>query len=123
MAHMHGAGRVGRDIFDIDDAALAQCGSTIVRPAFGNQGKLCAPSIIGQAQIDKTRPCDINGRHILYRAQFCSQRLGQRARVHARRLRQHHGGIGRQIAMAGIARRLDRQIAAVHTRLQHALFF
>ena len=40
-------------------------------------------------------------------AQRGGERLGECARVLAGRLGQHHGGIGGEIAMAGVARRLD----------------
>ena len=39
--------------------------------------------------------------------------LGERARVGLRRLGQHHRRVGREIAMRRIARRLDRDVAAI----------
>jgi hypothetical protein len=35
-------------------------------------------------------------------------------------LREHHRGVGREIAVAGVARRLDRDVLAVETRRQRA---
>ena len=42
-----------------------------------------------------------------------AMRLGKRARILAGSLRQHHGGVGREVAMAGVARRLDRDALEV----------
>ena len=42
--------------------------------------------------------------------------LGQGARVHARLLGQHHGGVGGEIAMGGIARRFDHDAADIQPR-------
>ena len=55
-------------------------------------------------------------------AQLFGDQLGQLARLLARILGQHHRGIGRHVAMAGVARRLDqharrrRAPAALRTR-------
>ena len=40
-------------------------------------------------------------------------KLGQGARVHARLLGQHHGGVGGEVAVGGIARRLDHDAADI----------
>ena len=53
-------------------------------------------------------------------AQFGRERLGQRARVGPGGLGQHHRGVGRQIAVARVARRLDRHGAAVEPGRQRA---
>ena len=39
--------------------------------------------------------------------------IGERARVHSRWFGEHHGGIGRDIAMRRVARRLDADRAAI----------
>jgi hypothetical protein len=44
------------------------------------------------------------------------QRLSNVTRLHPRAFGQHHRGIGRQIAMPGIARRLDRHIVTRESR-------
>ena len=41
----------------------------------------------------------------------------KRARIGAERLGQHHGGIGRDIAMAGVTRRLDGDAAEIERSL------
>ena len=48
---------------------------------------------------------------------------GKRARIGPRPLGQHHRGIGGEVAMAGIARRLDRDRLAVEPGRQRALGF
>ena len=52
---------------------------------------------------------------------FGTDQLGQRARIGARALGQHHRGIGREVAVAGVARRLDRDVLAVEAGGQRAL--
>ena len=46
--------------------------------------------------------------------------FGERARVCAGSLGEHHRGIGREVAVRGIARRLDRHVPAVEVRRQRA---
>ena len=46
--------------------------------------------------------------------------LGQRARVGLGSLGQHHRRIGREVAVRGIARRLDRDVLPVELRRQGA---
>ena len=60
--------------------------------------------------------------HLVQRAEFADEQVGERARIHARRLGKHHRGVGRQIAMRGIARRLDRDIREIKARGQNARF-
>jgi hypothetical protein len=73
-----------------------------------------------QAQVDKARPGDLGALHQIELLQLRHQRRRQSARIGARRLGQHHGGIGRQIAMGHIARRLHRHGGAVEARGQRA---
>ena len=62
------------------------------------------------ADVDDGPPC----------AQGGDQRFGQCARVHARRFGQHHGSIGGQIAVAGIAWRFHRHVGKRQASRQRA---
>jgi len=53
--------------------------------------------------------------------EFFDNRLGQHARGNPCALCQHHRGVGRQIAMRGIARRFERDIGKRRARGQHAV--
>ena len=55
----------------------------------------------------KPGPATSTWRYLVVGAQFVGDALGQLARLLAGVLRQHHRGIGRHVAMARIARRLD----------------
>ena len=53
-------------------------------------------------------------------AKLFGNRLGQLARLPAGVLGQHHGGVGRHVAVGGIARRLDLDARLVDAGRQHA---
>ena len=67
-------------------------------------------------QIDEAGPGDLGLVDIGVDLDERHQALGERAGRHAGGLRQHHGGIGGEIAMGGILRRLERD--AVDARLR-----
>mgnify|MGYP000367858465 CR=1 FL=1 len=113
MADMHRAGRIGRHIFDIDLVALAERRTAKIR-SFADDGRQQALPIFGrQTDIDEARTGDANLCDIRILLQLLADDVGQRARVRAKALGKHHGGIGRGIAMAGIARRLDDDTAEI----------
>ncbi len=53
MAHMHGAGRIGGNVFDVDLFAPAQIGVAISNPCGENVLQPVQPKTIGQAHINK----------------------------------------------------------------------
>ena len=97
MAHMHRPGRVGGNIFHVYPRALRD------------------------AQVDEARPGNLRALDIRIAAQVLDDLFGQRARIGARRLGQHHRGVGGNIAVCRIARRLHRDIGARSTGGQSAL--
>ena len=123
MAHMHRAGRIGGDIFDIDRPPVAQRRAAIVVALGGDRQQFAAPRIGRQAQIDKARTGDFGGVDVGFTLQMLDDLLRQRARIGLGLLGQHHRGIGRQIAVRGIARRFHGHICARRIRGQHALHF
>ncbi len=66
------------------------------------------PESVGQPDVDEARACDVDADDVLAGTKCCGDGLGQRAGVLAGGFREHHGGVGGKIAVAGVARRLDR---------------
>jgi hypothetical protein len=104
---MQRPGRVGRDIFHVDRPAAAQGRGTIGRPGPQNLGQAGPPEGIRQAQVDKAGSGDIGGRHLVEGGQPRRQLFRQIARFQAARLGQHHGGVGRNVAMRPLPAWLD----------------
>ena len=78
------------------------------------------PEPVAESQIDEARPGDLGAAHRRVAAQRLDQAGGKLARVLAGRLGQHHRRIGGDVAMRGVARRLDRDAAEIETGGQHA---
>ncbi len=107
VADMHGAGRVGRDIFDIDRFPAAQIGAAVIGALGGDGAQHLVPDGVGETEVDEAGTGDLHRGHIGVVLEMLDQRRSDFARVLAQRLGDDHGGIGTQIAMGGIARRLD----------------
>ena len=121
MADMHRAGRVGRDIFDIDLAAAADRRAAVIRAGIEDGGKLGMPVAIADPRLTKPGPGHFGRGDIRVGPQRFGDLLGQRSRVLAGRLGQHHRGIGREIAMRGVARRLDADPRQIRTQRRPCL--
>ena len=107
MADMHRPGRIGRDVFDIDLGALADPALAVGRSLAQHGAQFVRPDLRFQGEIDEAGTGDLDGRHQIVRAQFFRDHVGEIARLYLGVLGQHHRGVGRHVAMAGIARRLD----------------
>ena len=107
MPDMHRAGRVGRDVFDIDLAACPHRGAAVIARGIENVAKPRLPEPVGQPDVDETGTGNLDGRHVGIGLQCLADLGGQVTRRAADRLGQDHRRIGRKIAMRGIARRLD----------------
>jgi hypothetical protein len=122
MAHMQGAGRVGRDKFD--QHLLASLSSVAVAGAGLEHlaHHLLAGSRL-QPEVDEARPCDLDGLHPLLidglGHEIGLQGLGQLPGIELERLGQLHGGIAGQIAVRGRFWRLE---GSAGTRARNALF-
>ena len=66
------------------------------------------PETVGEPEVDEARTRHVDARHVLVGAKSSGDRFGKRARVLAGVLGQYHRRVGREIAMGGVARRLDR---------------
>jgi hypothetical protein len=120
MAHVHRAGRVGRDIFDVDGRAGAHGRAAIIVAGVEDRRQLAAPGVVGQRQVDEARAGDRDRGDLVELLQLGADLLGQRARIGAGRLGEHHRGVGRQVAMRRVARRLHRDRPSLQSRGQVA---
>ena len=121
MAHMHRPGRIGGDIFDIDHPALAHVRAAIGVARGEHVAQLLLPDRAVEADVDEARPGDLGACHFVQRGETRRDQLGERARIGARGLGEDHRRIGGEIAMARIARRLDRDGVSLQPGRQLAL--
>ena len=106
MRDVQRPGRIGRDVLDIDLRALAHLRIAIGDARLQALAQPLAPEGVGDLEIDEARPRDGAVDHVGIGLEAHQQRLGDVARLLARGLGQHHGGVGRDVAMRRIARRL-----------------
>ncbi len=126
---MHRARRVGGHELDIDP--LAAPDRRIAKRRAGTQdgAQLRVPDLGSQPDVDKTRPrwggrepaAAIVPGHELASGKGGGDPLGENHRVFFDRPGEHHCRVGRQIAMRGIARQLDRDTAQIEPVRQYAL--
>ena len=121
VTHMHGAGGVGGDIFDIDRNALTRVGPAIVAAFCMDRRQFGAPGGIGQRQVDEAGASNGGAFHLVQLFKARDDLFGQRARVGACGLGEDHGGVGGEVAMARVAGRLDRHRLAVEASGQGAI--
>ena len=113
MADMHRPGRIGRDVFDIDLGAVADRAFAVGRAFAQHREQLVRPDLGLQGEIDEAGPGDLDGSDQIVGAQFFRDLVGEIARLCLGVLGEHHRGIGRHVAMAGIARRLDHDAGEI----------
>ncbi len=120
MAHVHRPGRVGRDIFDVDRLARAHRRAAVIGPVGEDRAQFVRPHPGSEADVEEPRPGDLGGFDVGQVGEILRDADGDLARLHPRGLRQHHRRIGREIAVAGVARRLDGDVACIEPRRQVA---
>jgi len=120
MADMHRSGRIRRHIFDIDLLALAQGRIAVSDTSLQQIPQAVGPIEIDQAQIEKARTGHLHLGHRRQTAQLGGQQIGQGARRHAGLLAQHHRGIGGDVAMTDVARRLGGDLGHIKAGRQFA---
>jgi hypothetical protein len=109
MADMHRTGRVGRNILDIDLEIRTQIGPPEINALADDRPPAAARMAAVSRKLRNPGPATEVSATSASPANCAAIMLGKCARVHAQRLGKDHGSIGRDIAMCGIARRLDRQ--------------
>src|SRR3546814_6716784 len=118
MADVHRTCGICGDIFDVDAPPLPHRRSPIIAALTEDQRQLVAPAVVGETQVDEARTGDARLGHLLELAEFGDEQVGACARGHSRGLREYHGGIGRDIAVRRVARRLEADRAATETGRQ-----
>ena len=113
MADMHRPGRIGRDVFDIDLGAVADRAFAVGRAFAQHREQFGRPDLGLQGEIDEAGTGDLDGSHQIVGAQFFRDLVGELARLDLGVLGQHHRGVGRHVAMARIARRLDHDAGEI----------
>ena len=108
MAHMERPGRVDRDIFHIDRGARPHGGRAVILSGGENFLQPVPPEAVGQAEIDEARPGDLDALDRVTIGQPASDQPGDVAGLGAGLFSEHQSDVRGQIAMARIARRLDR---------------
>ncbi len=121
MADMHGAGRVGRDIFDVHRFAFADGALAIGGALLEHHAQHARPEGRRKCQIDEARSGDLDLVDVRVGGEQRHDALGQRARGRVRGLGQHHGGIGGEIAVGGVLRRLERDAFDARLRRHDAV--
>ncbi len=113
MANMHRSGRVGRDVFDIDLGATAD--AAVVSALAQHRPQRLGPGGRLQRQIDEAGAGDVDLGDQRVGTEPLGDLLGEVAGLCLCLFRKHHGGVGRHVAMGGIARRLDHHAREIDT--------
>ncbi len=107
--------------FDAGHAATA-AGVAAVARAFDMHGaQLALPGVAGEAEIQEAGAGDLDRADVVVLRQRIDQRLGDRARIAFRRLREGHRGVGREVAVAAVLRSLDDEVRRGEVGGQDAL--
>ena len=108
MADMHGAGRVGRHIFDVHRFPFADRAPAVSGALFEHHAQHARPKGRGKRQIDEAGSRDVDLVDVTVGGEQRHDPLGQGTGRHARGLGEHHGRIGGEIAMRSVLRRFER---------------
>ena len=119
MADMHRTGRVGGHVFDIDLCTVADGAVPILPSSMQNGAQRLDPGGRLERQIDEARARHLDLVDKGVGPQAIADCISKLARLLAGILGQHHGGIGRHVAVIGIARRLDYHTRLVDAGRQH----
>ena len=116
VAHVQGTGRVCGDKFHLDTFALADGRASETVFLFENLRHDLVTGCCGDKEVDKPGTCNLD----LLDGGVCGQRgddlFCECARAGLRGLAQHHGDIGREIAMAGVTGALDHGLTQSRCR-------
>ena len=64
MAHVHRARRIGRDVLDIDRLARTDHRAAVIAALADDRIQFFAPHRVVEAQVDESRPGDLDARNI-----------------------------------------------------------
>ena len=120
MPHVHRPGRVGRDIFDVDRLARPHRRAAIVGAVGEDRAEFGLPDARIEADVEEARPGDLGARDVGDADEILRDADRDLAGLHPRRLRQHHRGVGRKVAVGRIARAFDGDMPRIESRRQVA---
>ncbi len=109
------AGGIGGDVLDVDPPLLPDRGIPIGLAGAQDLLEAGVPEAVDEAQIEKSGARHFGGGDVTLPAQALRQARCQFAGILAGGFRQHHGGVGGEIAVGGIARRLDGDAREIET--------
>ena len=107
MADVHRPRRVGGHVLDVDLLAAAEIGLPVGGALVENRAHDPLPELRLHADIEEPRPGHLDGGDGWIRVELGLERVRDVARLHLGALGEHHGRVAREIAVCGIARRLD----------------
>ena len=103
MSHVQRAGGIGRYEFHQDRATAAGLRFAVAGPLGEHTADFRVIGVVPEEEIDESGARDLHLGERRTLGQRRHQRLGQLARIAARRLGETHGDIGREIAVLGVA--------------------
>ena len=121
MPDVHGPGRVGRHVLDVDPLALAEVGAPIVRPVLQDGRDDAVPERRPKAQVEEARPRHLDLVDVGIGFELVAELVGDVARLHPGRLGQHQRGVAGEIAVRGIARRRHLDVGEVEPAGKRAI--
>jgi hypothetical protein len=107
-------------VFHVHPAAATEIAAAVVGTVGEHGAQRADPGRGLQGEIDEARPRHLGLGHQRLGGELLGERLGERPRLQAGVLGQHHGGVGRHVAVRGLARRLDHDARLVDAGRQHA---
>ena len=113
---MHRPGRIGRNVFDIDLFGRTGRALAVGLALAQHRAKFLRPRRRLQGQIDEAGTGDIDRGDEIIGAQLFRDPVGEVARLGLCLLGEHHRGIGRHVAVRGVARRLDHDARKINAR-------
>jgi hypothetical protein len=116
MADMHGPSGVRRDVFDVDRFARTDGALAIVCGGAHRIGQRLAPHHRVEGKVDEAEPGDLGFGDLGKLLEFGRDLLGEIARLHPGVFCERHRRVGRKIAVARLARRLDDDARQVERR-------
>ena len=109
---VHGAGGVGRDELDVDPLPLPHVAPAEARPLPLHLRQPGEPDLRAQLEVDESGAGDfhrLDGPTAVLRPEELDDALGELARRPAGRLGEDHRRVHREVAVAGVARRIDAE--------------
>ena len=114
VAHVHGAGRIGGNVLDVDLAhALGHGAAAVIALLGADLGHDVLQRIVVQVEVDEAGACDLDLVHQRILGNGVDDDLSDFARILLSELRAAHSGRARPIAVAFVSGSLERDFGSV----------